>query len=297
MKPIKIFVLIFVGATMLVMLAIFGKSVTAKAVTATAIIPTPTSTLDIEIDASDQSSLEQIDHTTLPEPTEKIEQFSIWTSGSYMLNYAATRGVPKNTLVLLLMLPIIATIVVFTRQVIGIETFGIYIPSIITIAFLAIGIRVGLIMFIAIILAGALVRYWLRRVKILSLPRMATVLLAVSLVVLSLILISAAIGSNSITGISIFPILIMIILVERFIDVQIERGSSVAVTLTIETILISSLCYLLMSWHLFQNFIFLHPGYVLILIPANLILGRWTGLRLSEYIRFKTLRERHDQKK
>jgi len=57
------------------------------------------------------------------------------------------QGVPKETLVFLLMLPIVAIVISFARQVIGIKGFGIYTPLIITFAFLVTGLKYGLIFF------------------------------------------------------------------------------------------------------------------------------------------------------
>jgi hypothetical protein len=45
---------------------------------------------------------------------------------SYFVNVLINNGIPDNTIALLLLLPVIATVVAFMRQVIGITTFGIY---------------------------------------------------------------------------------------------------------------------------------------------------------------------------
>ncbi len=54
------------------------------------------------------------------------------------------QGVSEEAIILLLMLPIVATIIAFSRQVIGIKGFGIYTPLIISFAFLATGLKYGL---------------------------------------------------------------------------------------------------------------------------------------------------------
>ncbi len=55
---------------------------------------------------------------------------------SQLITYMVAQGVPKETVVLILMLPIVATIIAFARQVIGVKGFGIYTSLIITFAFL-----------------------------------------------------------------------------------------------------------------------------------------------------------------
>ena len=88
--------------------------------------------------------------------------------------YIVEQGVPLQTLALLLMIPVVATLVAFFRQVVGIKAFGIYTPSIITFALLAFdpnGLKYGIAIFISIILVGMAPRYMLRRFRLLYLPR------------------------------------------------------------------------------------------------------------------------------
>ena len=62
---------------------------------------------------------------------------------SPIVNYFVNQGVPLITVTLLLMFPIIATMIAFLRQVVGIKAFGIYTPSIIIFAFLSFNIGNG----------------------------------------------------------------------------------------------------------------------------------------------------------
>ena len=64
---------------------------------------------------------------------------------SYFVHQAIDKGVPTQTMVYILMFPLIATFVALIRQVIGIKTFGIFLPSILTISFLATGLLPGII--------------------------------------------------------------------------------------------------------------------------------------------------------
>jgi hypothetical protein len=45
--------------------------------------------------------------------------------------------------------------------------------------------------------------------------------------------------------------------------------------------------YYLAAWPLLIKGIVAYPWIVLITIPINIVLGKWDGLRISEYIRFK----------
>ncbi|MFH1559471.1 MAG: 7TM domain-containing protein, partial [Patescibacteria group bacterium] len=94
---------------------------------------------------------------------------------------------------------------------------------------------------------------------------------------------------TGLAAVSIFPILIMITLVEKFVAVQIEKGNRTAVILAFETLVISIIGFYLASWGPLIKLLAMHPWTILFTIPINILLGKWTGLRLSEYIRFKQI--------
>ncbi len=209
-----------------------------------------------------------------------------------LVTFFVTQGIPQQTILLLLMLPIVATLVAFFRQVVGIKAFGIYTPSIITFALLAFdpnGIKYGSAMFISVILVGMLTRFLLRNLRLLYLPRVAITLSIVSLSILFLLFIGAITHRTGLASVSIFPLLIMITLAEKFVATQIEKGSKTAFILAVETLVISIIGYLLISWDWLTHFILIYPWVVFITFAINIWLGKWSGLRLTEYLRFKKI--------
>jgi len=202
----------------------------------------------------------------------------------YMIN----QGVPQETIVLLLMLPIVATIIAFARQIIGIKGFGIYTPLIIAFAFLVTGLKYGLAFFVVILVVGTLMRLLVKKIRLLYLPRMAIVLSVVALAILLLFLIGAYTEQKGLILAPVFAILIMITLVEKFVVAQIEQGARGAIILTTETLILSIICYWIASWSWLQNLALLYPIWIILIsIAINILLGKWTGLRLSEYFRFR----------
>jgi hypothetical protein len=207
---------------------------------------------------------------------------------SPIIIFFLNQGVPFETIILLLMLPIIATFIAFLRQVVGIKAFGIYTPLIITFAFLATnGLKYGIFIFLAVILSGMLMRFVLKPFRLLYLPRVAIMLSVVALVILGTLFLGGNMRRTGLASVSIFPILIMITLVEKFVAVQIEKGNKTAIILTLETLLISVAGFYLASWGELIRLLASYPWVVLLAFPINFFLGRWTGLRLSEYLRFK----------
>ena len=206
---------------------------------------------------------------------------------SDIINLILSQGVDVDTVYLILALPFIATLIAAFRQIVGIKSFGIYTPLVLTFAFWAIGIKYGLAIFITIFVTGTAVRYILKNFRLLYMPRMAIVLTVISLAILVLLAVGGYLQKTGLASVSILPILILITLIEKFISTQVEKGFRVAAILSIETLAISIAGYYFIIWDVFRNLVLSHPEYILLLFIINIFLGKWTGIRLSEYLRFR----------
>jgi hypothetical protein len=177
--------------------------------------------------------------------TSKTGKLRPWNFMSYFVNLLINNGIPDNTIVLLLLLPVIATVVSFMKQVVGVTTFGIYTPSIITLSFLIIGIQAGLLTLAAAIIVGTLVRQALKKVRMLFVPKMAIVITIVSLTLFLILIASTYLGffDTEFLSIAIFPMLILSTLVEKFVSVKTDEGLSSATALMLSTVLVAILAY------------------------------------------------------
>jgi hypothetical protein len=118
---------------------------------------------------------------------------------------------------------------------------------------------------------------------------MALVLTSVSLSLLLLLGLGLANNQSSILSFSIFPALILTILAEEFIAAQFKLGVRSALALTAWTLVLSTICYFIVSSEIFRTLILSYPETILLAIPLNIALGQWTGLRITEYFRFREL--------
>ncbi len=206
---------------------------------------------------------------------------------SYFVSYMVDKGVALNTIYLILILPIIATVISFSRQIIGFNALGIYMPSILAVSFLVTGLKYGIALFLMTLIVGTVARLVARKIRLSYLPRMAIVLSFVSFSIFIAFLAGAYLDKTGFLEISIFPILIMVLLTEKFISVQIERGSKSAVILVVETLFLSIICYWLASWQTMRTIVLGYPEFILLTIILNILIGKWAGLRLVEYYRFR----------
>lgn len=201
---------------------------------------------------------------------------------------AVKNGVPVNTVVLILLFPLIVAIVAAARHLIGMRGVGILTPALLSVAFLATGIWAGVGMFLVIIAVATAARILLKRLKLQYLPRMALLLWCVSGGVFATLLLASIYDVSSIVTVGIFPILILILLAETFIDIQVGRSNTEAREIIVQTFLLAILSSLLLAWELVQRVVLLNPEIVFLGVGVfNIFVGRYTGLRLREYLMFR----------
>ena len=254
--------------------------------------------------SGEQQQLEKLkkeDITKPEEETEKGEILDLFANRSisnlspfnfiaFTVQYAVGVGVPANTIVLILLLPFLATLVAFVRHVIGIPSLDLLVPIALSITLVATGIIAGSILLFAILLASSIGRFILKRVRIMQLPKKALSILIVAIFVFGSLVISAANGILSVKQLSIFPILLLILLGEKIISLQLTKSFNETLTITGVTISIGLLGFFILSTELFRQAILLYPEIIVLLIPTNFAIGRYFGLRMTEFYRFSYIK-------
>jgi len=210
----------------------------------------------------------------------------------HLVSRSVANGVPTNTLVLLLLLPTIATIVAGARHLVGLQGFGILLPAALGVTFLAVGPVAGLGLFLVITLTTTLSRVVLRRIKLRLhyLPRMSFLLGVTTLFVLFVLFLGSFIDISNVGNISIFPVLFLILLAEDFTRVQIGKSFRTAFNITTQTLFLALILYVLLIQEGLQRFVILNPEWsIAVPLFVSILLGKFSGLRFLEYYRFRRL--------
>ena len=210
----------------------------------------------------------------------------------YAIRKSVAAGVPANTLVLLLLLPGVATLIAAARHLVGVRGFGIFLPAALSVVFVATGPLTGIGLFLLIVFIATAVRMILRKMKLKLqyLPRMALILWSVVVGVLGILFLSPLTGGRVFSGISIFPVLILALLAEDFTKVQLGKSVKIAASITGETLILALFSYFFLASGVLHKYALLHPETVLLFtFLADLILGRYIGLRFMEFWRFRKL--------
>jgi len=206
----------------------------------------------------------------------------------HLVRFSVDRGVAASTIVLILLLPLVGALVGVLQYLVGLTGFGIFMPAMIAVTFLATGIVGGLILFAVILVSSILTGRALRRLHLYYQPRRAITLMVVALITFGFLALSPSLGLFDLTQLSIFPILFLILLSEEFARVQLSKSKRSAMSLALGTLIVAILGASLMGWETLQRFVLLNPeiSFLLVLV-FNVLIGRYSGWRLSEHQRFR----------
>lgn len=207
--------------------------------------------------------------------------------------YLISNGIPETTVFLLLALPFISLLVGFFRHFIGIKTFGMYEPIVIAYSLFFIsqdfwvGLKFGLPIILIAWVVSEILKRLLEKTRLHYISKVSLKISIASLLMLALLCLAVYFDKNGYFTVSALPIIILITLVESLSLFQIKAGSMKANILSLETLSVSVLSYLILSANSLQTFLVSNPYIVILPIIGNLFVGKWEGLRLSEYLRFR----------
>lgn len=189
----------------------------------------------------------------------------------------------------LLTIPIGILLLVVLRQFVGIQTLGTFMPVLIGIAFRETALLTGLLLFSSLIALGLMLRFYLERLKLLLVPRLAVVLVFIVLCMAFITGITADTDVKIGLSVSLFPMVIITMTIERMSIVWEEYSSVEAIKQGVGSLVVASLAYLVMSNNQVEYMMFNFPELLLVIMGFCLLIGRYMGLRLSEVWRFRDL--------
>lgn len=219
---------------------------------------------------------------------QKVGNFAGWNGLRIMERVAIERGVRADTVVLLLLLPLVATLVGVLHYVFGLTGYGIFTPTMVAVALVATGIFGGLTLFAMILAISLLANLTLSKLKLHFWPARSINLLFISLGTLGLMIGSSYFELLDIRSISIFPVLLMILLAEDFVRTQLAKSKGEAKKLMVGTLILAVVGALVMNIRQVQEWVLLYPEVVVLAtVLINIGVGNYTGIRLAELGRFR----------
>ena len=189
----------------------------------------------------------------------------------------------------LLMIPIGALVMVFMRNIIGIDAFGTFMPVLIALAFRETKLFWGVVLFSLLVTLGLSIRFLLERLRLLLVPRLSAVLIVVVLLMLLISLMSHKLGMETGLSVALFPMVIIAMTIERMSVVWEERGAADAMRAGFGSLIVAIAAYIGMGMPWLEHLVFTFPELLLLVLAIVLLAGRYTGYRLLEIDRFKAM--------
>ena len=199
----------------------------------------------------------------------------------------------QNAFKMILLLPIGALIVVIMRLIIGIRTSGTFMPILIALALIQTTLISGIILFLIVISIGLLIRSYLSRLNLLFVARISAVIIVVIVIMAGISIISNKFGIDQAMSVTFFPMIILSWTIERMSVLWEEDGPREVLIQGSGSLLTAVIAYLFMTNRTIEYLTFNFPELMLVNLAFILILGQYTGYRLSELYRFHSLDRRN----
>lgn len=219
---------------------------------------------------------------------QKSDQFALLDFSIYALP-VEQQGIFKG----LLLIPVAALVVVFMRIVVGLSTSGTFMPILIALALIQTTLVVGLAIFLLVLAAGLWIRSYLSHMNLLLVSRVAAVVIVVILLMAVIAITSYKLGVDQALTVTFFPTIILAWTIERMSILWEEEGVHEVIVQGGGSLLVAVLAYVVMSISIVEHLTFNFPELLLALLGVILLLGKYTGYRLSELYRFRAMNKMH----
>jgi hypothetical protein len=194
----------------------------------------------------------------------------------------------QKTLRVLLLVPLGALAMSILRSIIGLRTFGMFMPMLIALAMTTTGLAWGTAFLAGVVSVALLSRIWIQRLYLLLVARVAFILTLVVILMTVVMYVGDKLNLPT-EGIGAFPFVIMTMIVERISVSLEEEGWRNTLTRVGTTILSVYVTYAVIQAEFLQVSLLIFPEVLLVILGLLVAVGKYTGYRLVELFRFREL--------
>ena len=187
---------------------------------------------------------------------------------------------------MLLLLPFGALVVCFMRILVGIKTSGTFMPVLMAVAFVQTSLLPGLAAFLGVVTLGLLMRGYLSSLNLLLVSRISALIVLVLFITAGISIIGYQMGFATGMTVTFFPMVILAWTIERMSILWEEEGAHEVFIQGGGSLLVAMIAYLIMRAPLAEHLSFNFPELHLVVLGLILLLGQYTGYKLSELRRF-----------
>lgn len=198
----------------------------------------------------------------------------------------------QNTLKWLMIFPLGILVIVLMRNVVGIQTMGTFTPMLLSMSLVKTGIMPGLICFGLIIGIGLVLRSILSKLNLLLVPRISSVVIFVILIMQAFTILGYKLHFDIASSAAFFPIIIMAWIIERASITWEEDGPVNAGKEVFNSLIVAIITYFIISSETVRHIMFAFNELNLVILFVVMLLGTYTGYRLTELKRFAPIAAR-----
>jgi hypothetical protein len=218
---------------------------------------------------------------------------------SYLIDNLIYNWFPVDLIGIFLVLCIATLVISIFRQIIWFSVFGIYSPLLFGLTMAILDIQLSLILLWIGILAKALTNILNKKIYLLFNAKLSLLVVLYFLLIIIVLALDKIFSTNIINielfnnWFIIFPIMFIIIVTDKVFNEWFKYFSRGRRISFVEFMIVSfSVFWLLTRW-LIKHTLLSYPEIILLVLLLHIIIGRFTGLQLLEYLRFMPLIKRH----
>lgn len=221
-------------------------------------------------------------------PLERVP--SVWTSEDQAAR--AMRDLPilrRDQFSLILLAPFALLLVVFMRQVVGLNSIGVFLPVLLGFCVTQVGWLLSAGLLALTLLVGVLLRLLLARLNLLQVPRTAILISFLVLLFLATTVVLDQLDAGVSRGLLVLPLAALAMAVERVTVVALDQGPRHAAWLLLQTLVLATLSALVLMQPLFKVLTVTFPEVLLVVLAEIVVIGQYRGLRWLERWRFRSV--------
>lgn len=220
-----------------------------------------------------------------------------------LIHYLISAGLPTETMYALLALPLIAAIITVSRYIVGWKSLTVYTHILLVYAIMAMlqasgtpsvthtlnGLAMALVVILPIIGISLLIQRSTAMIRMHFTAKVSALMSLLALWMVVLLYIAHEVGFVQLTAIHPLALIISIVVLDPIVKSFIRKGPIKTFKLVSGTLSLSLALGIIMALPATQTLVLGYPSIALVAGIVSIVVGRWTGLRLSEFFRFKDI--------
>jgi len=208
---------------------------------------------------------------------------------SKFINNLSNIWYSTNSIYIFLLIPIVLTIIIIFKHFIWLSPIGIVIPLFITLLFFKLGFIFSMSLILLYVGLNLFLSLITERYNLLYAPRMAFILSINIIFFIGIINILYSLNLIILNMWDILYFIVFILLSEKMITIITSKDLWEYKESFLYTLLVAMFSFWIFNITGIKVFLLSYPEIILLLIPINFLIGKFSWLRITEYFRFKEI--------